>query len=427
MKKTVRIIALLFAILLLVVSCDSGEPADGSATSQSPDSTVPETTQEELPPENAMLSADLTKYTVIRPENATTSVQAAAVKLKGILSSRWGATIKVSNDGDIKKPVEYEILVGDTNRPESATFAATLGGTHYGFTVIGRKVVILGASSAGTSKAVDLFLAAIDGKATNKVAYLTADESKLEEEPQEPRTLRIMSFNVLCANTSGRTGPVCNTIAELSPDSFGVQEATKFWIDTLKKNLGKEYACVGLGRDGGSSGEHSAVFYKKDKYELLDYGTKWLTSTPDTVSKVPEAEYRRIATYVILKNKQNGYTYVHINTHLDHNSGSIRKQQLEYLFKALPGTVDGLPTFFTGDFNGGIGSTGYNYVVNTKGFKNAAQLAKKGDKYTHATFETGDVLDYIFVKNAKFTVESYHVYDAQKLSDHYPVYIDVTY
>lgn len=423
MKKAVRFLALLFAVLMLAVSCDADTPDTPAET------TPAETTPAEVAPDDAMLSADLSKYVVIRPANTGTSVQAAAVRLKGILSSRWGETIKVFNDGDIPKPTEYEILVGDTNRPESAAFAKTLGGTHYGFTVIGRKVVILGTSSAGTSKAVDMFLAAIEGKPTDKLAYLTADEGKLEKEPEEPRTLRIMSFNVLCANTSGRKDPVCNMITELSPDSFGVQEATKSWMDTLKTKLGKEYGCVGLGRDGGSSGEHSAVFYKKEKYELLDSGTKWLSSTPDKVSKVPDAEYRRIVSYVVLKNKQNGYTYVHINTHLDHNSGVIRKQQLEYLFKALPSSVNGLPTFFTGDFNGGIGSTGYNYVVNTQKFKNGAQLAKTGDKYTHATYETGDVLDYIFVKNmgADFKVEGYHVYDSKKLSDHYPIYVDVTY
>ncbi len=421
MKKAVRFLALLFAVLMLAVSCDADTPDIGA------DTTPSETTPQEVISENAVLSADLSKYIVIRSADASTTVQAAAVKLKGILSSRWGETVKFFNDGDVPKPTEYEILVGDTNRPETAAFAKTLGGTHYGFTVIGRKVVILGSSFAGTAKAVEMFLAATEGKTADKTVYLTAEEGKLEKEPEEPRTLRIMSFNVLCANTSGRTGPVCSTIAELSPDSFGVQEATKSWIDILKSKLGKEYACVGLGRDGGSSGEHSAVFYKKDKYELIDSGTKWLSSTPDKVSKVPDAEYRRIVTYVVLRNKQNGYTYAHINTHLDHNSGAIRKQQLEYLFKALPSSVDGIPTFFTGDFNGGIGSTGYNYVVNTKGFKNAAQLAKTGDKYSHATFETGDVLDYIFVKNMNFTVDSYHVYDAKKLSDHYPIYVDVTY
>ena len=178
---------------------------------------------------------------------------------------------------DLRKKLLYTLLIIVIFRVGSAIpvpfldmtelgeFAKTLSGTHYGFTVIGRKVVILGSSFAGTAKAVEMFLSATEGKSADKTVYLTAEEGKREKEPEEPRTLRIMSFNVLCANTSGRTGPVCSTIAELSPDSFGVQEATKSWIDILKSKLGKEYACVGLGRDGGSSGEHSAVFYKKDK------------------------------------------------------------------------------------------------------------------------------------------------------------------
>ena len=82
--------------------------------------------------------------------------------------------------------------------------------------------------------------------------------------------------------------------------------------------------------------------------------------------------------------------------------------------------------FFTGDFNGGIGSTGYNYIINN-GYKNAAQLAVSGDKHTHRTYENGDVLDYIFIKNVDLAIESYYVYDEKELSDHCPIYIDLSY
>ena len=126
MKKAVRFLALLFAVLMLAVSCDADTPDIGA------DTTPAETTPTEVIPENAVLSADLSKYIVIRSADASTTVQAAAVKLKGILSSRWGETVKFFNDGDVPKPTEYEILVGDTNRPETAAFAKTLGGTHYG-------------------------------------------------------------------------------------------------------------------------------------------------------------------------------------------------------------------------------------------------------------------------------------------------------
>jgi endonuclease/exonuclease/phosphatase family metal-dependent hydrolase len=421
MKKSLRFLAFIFAVMMLMASCATNVPENPDTTV---DTTSAETTPQDIVPDNAVLSADLSKYTVIRPEDTSSVIVTEAVNLKNTLAQKWGVTLKVSNDGDTPYTEgAYEILVGMTNRPATQSFFdAQPNGNGYGFTVIGRTVVIAGSTSSGTLDAIKLFLEAIESSSLDKTVYLSADKGTFVE---EETSLRIMSFNVLCANTTGRVNPVCSTISTLSPDSVGVQEATSSWMNSLKNKLGSEYACVGKGRDGGSSGEHCAIFYKKDKYELIGSGTKWLTATPNAVSKVSDALYRRIVTYAILRNKIDGFTYVHVNTHLDNSTGAVRKLQLQYLFEALPDFKD-YPIFFTGDFNGGIGSTGYNYIINN-GYKNSAQLAVSGDKHTHRTYETGDVLDYIFIKNVDLAIESYYVYDEKELSDHCPIYIDLSY
>jgi hypothetical protein len=126
--------------------------------------------------------------------------------------------------------------------------------------------------------------------------------------------VRIMSFNVRCTNVGARSmrdrvPDVVTTILNGMPDSLGVQEATPEWIDTLNEELGKSYAYVGEGRDGEHDGEYSAVFYLKNKYNVVDSGTFWLSETPDKVSFGWDAVCRRICTWAILENKENGERY----------------------------------------------------------------------------------------------------------------------
>ena len=136
-------------------------------------------------------------------------------------------------------------------------------------------------------------------------------------------TVRIMSFNVRCTNVGARSmrdrvPDVVATVLKGMPDSMGVQEATPEWIDTLNEELGASYAYVGEGRDGGHDGEYSAIFYLKDKYNVIDSGTFWLSETPEKVSFGWDAVCRRICTWAILENKESGERYIHMNSHFDH-------------------------------------------------------------------------------------------------------------
>jgi endonuclease/exonuclease/phosphatase family metal-dependent hydrolase len=64
-------------------------------------------------------------------------------------------------------------------------------------------------------------------------------------------------------------------------DVLGTQEAYRNQLDDLQKLL-PGYDHVGVGRDDGrTKGEHAAIFFKKDKFRLLESGTFWLSETPD--------------------------------------------------------------------------------------------------------------------------------------------------
>lgn len=84
-------------------------------------------------------------------------------------------------------------------------------------------------------------------------------------------------------------------------DFFGTQEGLPNQLDDLRTLL-PHYDYYGEGRDGNNKGEHSAIFYKTDKYKLIDKGDFWLSETPDIPSKSWDAPCcNRICTWVELQ------------------------------------------------------------------------------------------------------------------------------
>ena len=222
-------------------------------------------------------------------------------------------------------------------------------------------------------------------------------------------------------------------IRAYSPDSFGVQEATPQWMEILERELGEEYGFVSQMRDESEVTEASAVFYKKDKYELLDSGTIWLSDTPEVpYSKLEIAGLARIATWAVLENKADGSRYTHINTHLDNAGDEARTKQAEI----LNGKIDelmraGYPLVCTGDFNDTLKSD--MYAEMTKKLYNAKEIAEKSDfgKTYHDygnLFTSLYAIDFIFLSEG-IGADRYKVIDEQicgmYVSDHYGIMADV--
>ena len=64
-------------------------------------------------------------------------------------------------------------------------------------------------------------------------------------------------------------------------DVIGVQEALYGMLADLDTLL-PEYSRIGVGRtDGKMSGEFSAILYKRDRLEVLENKTFWLSPTPE--------------------------------------------------------------------------------------------------------------------------------------------------
>ena len=151
------------------------------------------------------------------------------------------------------------------------------------------------------------------------------------------------TFNIRL-QTSGDTG---NLWSQRAPhvaalirfhqfDIFGTQEGFRNQLNDIKAAL-PEYEYYGAGRDDGKeAGEHSAIFYRKDRFTILKSGDFWLSETPDQPSKGWDATCcNRICSWVQATDKQSGKSFYFFSAHFDHQGTIARKESSKLNSNAL--------------------------------------------------------------------------------------------
>ena len=119
--------------------------------------------------------------------------------------------------------------------------------------------------------------------------------------------VKVMSYNIRYGTADdgqyswpNRQDAAAEMILDQRPAVFGVQEGLRFQLDFLAEKC-PMYQYVGVGReDGAERGEHMAVFYDTTRVALKDWGTYWLSETPDEPSKGWDAMCKRTATWTLL-------------------------------------------------------------------------------------------------------------------------------
>lgn len=252
--------------------------------------------------------------------------------------------------------------------------------------------------------------------------------------------VRIMSYNLRYRDDKGghlvknRSQIITAIISQYAPDSFGVQEATGRWLDILCGALGEKYGCVSQTRDEqGYDSERNAVFYRKDKYNLVDSGTIWLSETPDVpYTKSYNSNCHRIATWAVLENKETLERYTHMNTHLDHILEETRVAQAKVLLAKLQELQSIGKVVCTGDFN--AEPTSDVYTTMTDVMNHTQTVAENSDVgvtfHNYGKFNDGFIgpIDYIFAPMDS-KVETYKIIrntvKGIYSSDHYPIMADI--
>lgn len=268
--------------------------------------------------------------------------------------------------------------------------------------------------------------------------YLINKEAVTIEQVTDSGEARIMSCNVRCwapddLGTKSwfyRAELIINNIEDVKPDIIGFQEVTWLHYNYLTDSL-YEYDSVINYRDESIMSEGCPVFYRKDKYDLIDKGSFWLSETPDVMSKDWGSACYRICSYVILKEKASGKELVVFNTHLDHVSDEARINGIAVVLDKIA-EFGGKPSVLMGDLNAKPNSA--TYLSATENFLDAnivAAVSEDGATYQNwGLMLTNERIDYIMVSKTGITVEKYAivdtVYNGVFPSDHFPIYVDIT-
>ena len=238
---------------------------------------------------------------------------------------------------------------------------------------------------------------------------------------------------------SSRKSATPAMINDYRPDIFGVQEAFSEQLTYVGDNL-PNYSYVGVGREDGKeiskitdseeSGEIMAIFYNTSEIKLLEWGTYWLSETPDEPSISWEAAYKRTMTWAKMQMKYSGKKFFYVNTHLDNHSGTAREKGLKLILdKVAEKNTDNLPVVLTGDFNVIPTDSVLGVLVDAEMLDARTTATKTDDLPTFNGF--GDenasprVIDYIYYRGFSSCPEYETIVkqyaNIQYISDHYPI------
>ncbi len=272
----------------------------------------------------------------------------------------------------------------------------------------------------------------------------------------ESGLLRILTYNVLCRICVKaeydpwdiRVAHLRALITRYDPDLIGSQELGG-WQDIMEfLPEGDAYATVTFAF-GPWAYSDSALFYRQERYELLDSGQFWLSPKPHLPFAFPwkPLSAPRYVTWAYLRDRHNGFSFLFMNSHVDNNS--INKEtSAPIIFDTFSQYAQRMPVIFTGDFN--TNPTHDRYQVFQRGygdeiiFVNTADLTPEREMTLYASdssrpvgtgpFEGFDhTIDHIFLAGPMEKIVSRWVVDHNRYgekqrpaSDHPAVYAEVS-
>lgn len=217
-------------------------------------------------------------------------------------------------------------------------------------------------------------------------------------------------------------------------DIFGTQEGFIGQLEYLDEM--EDYSFVGVGRDDGKKvGEHSAIFYRVNRFELIGNGDFWLSETPDVPSYGWDAKYRRICSWAKFNDMKTGRDFYFFCVHFDHEAEEARIQSGMLMVQKIKQIAGESPVICVGDFNS-TPNTGQ--IQKMKSLLNDSYEISNTPPYgpvgtfNHFRMDSpqDERIDYIFVSK-HFDVLKYGVLtdniNQHYPSDHFPVVVKLAF
>jgi endonuclease/exonuclease/phosphatase family metal-dependent hydrolase len=256
------------------------------------------------------------------------------------------------------------------------------------------------------------------------------------------QNLKMMTYNIRLDVASdgenawpNRKDFFTSQIQFYGPDIFGVQEATPNQVIDIASVL-SDYNKFGIGREEGGTGEACTIYYKKDRFKVLESNTFWLSETPNLVSRGWDAACNRVCTYGLFKDLKTKQTFWVFNIHLDHIGEEARIKGVQLVLSKMKElNTKKYPAFLMGDFNSEPNTPQISEIKKAMDdTRDISQEKPFGPAGTFNNFNHNQpvtlLIDYIFIsKNSKLKIKKHAVLsdskDLKYPSDHLPVLIEI--
>ena len=255
---------------------------------------------------------------------------------------------------------------------------------------------------------------------------------------EDKEVLKIATFNLRMDTPSDgenawfhRKDMVNDLIRFYGFDLFGTQEGFTHQLNDILRL--SDYRFIGVGRDDGKdAGEHCAIFYRSDRFKVLDQGDFWLSEHPEKPGRGWDGTCcNRICTWGKFEDLKNHKQFYFFNVHYEYEGDVARRESSNLMISRIKSIAGNQPVFLTGDFNA-FPTEEPIRILNDSGFLNDSYKITKeapfGPVCTYhgydSTVKTEERLDYIWVTDSiqidKYGVLTNTLY-GHTPSDHFPV------
>ena len=466
MRKIFTVLLILFLAVGLLTACGTdGQQTDTTTTPADVTTTpAPTETTEPAPTGLTVIAADgATSFKVIRGETANSVIKELAVDLFNTLNDTYKSKVGLSDDwvrqignAESVETEDYEILIGDTNRKESALAKEQLGDNDYIICVMGNKVVIQGKSVFSVKYGVEQFVAkyvtgAGEALVLENDLCITGKGSSQGISLTEGADVRIMTFNVLGSGQEPkkRYPYIQETILTYMPDVVGFQECNADQHGNVINQL-KDYYTLSQRSHADGTLIYTPIIYLTEKYTQIDSGVEWLDSRYTGTNT-------KCIAWAVLKSNETGKMFAVVNMHgavistdykgfetmpAAERSTLVNEWRVDNVRQMLE-VRDGIKAkhgdiavTFIGDFN--FNSDSAAYSATKKAGLTEAEVSATGKKVTgYASYSgtagkapgAGKSIDHVFYNPDEITALRHHIARDElyeiSASDHCAVWADL--
>jgi endonuclease/exonuclease/phosphatase family metal-dependent hydrolase len=200
-----------------------------------------------------------------------------------------------------------------------------------------------------------------EGQASGHIHSLSAQAAAVD----------VMTFNIRASNILEGLNKWCfrkkvifDVLTDSDADVIGLQEAQYSQLKDIREVL-PHYDSYAAGRsDGKQRGESCPIFYRKDRFTLLDSGTFWFSDTPAVSGSKDWGNIApRICSWVHLYDKRQNTGFYVYNVHLASTSQKSREKSVRLLAQRIAERSSRDAFIVTGDFNMELDNPAMMYLM----------------------------------------------------------------